>query len=158
MRECRLRSHDVATAWRLIRLEVCINALALYSSLWSFPSSLFSYPGGKGGLPGLDCCTPPFWGAASHRSNLTLMLIQNDDYDTDRSKQWYLMMKRISLMLMLILKADFYDLMVCFTKCPSSNLRNKIAGARAKVEASYRFGSTSLVGIVTEVHIQWTSL
>ena len=86
------------------------------------------------------------------------MLIQNDDYDTDRSKQWYLMMKRISLMLMLILKADFYDLMVCFTKCPSSNLRNKIAGARAKVEASYRFGSTSLVGIVTEVHIQWTSL
>ena len=70
------------------------------------------------------------------------------------------MMKRMSLMLMLILKADFYDLMVCFTKCPSpsSNLRNKIAGARAKVEASYRFGSTSLVGIVTEVHIQWTSL
>ena len=55
------------------------------------------------------------------------------------------MMKSISLMLMLILKADFYDLMVCFTKCPSSNLRNKIAGARAKVEVSYRFALTSLV-------------
>ena len=69
----------------------------------------------------------------------------------------------MSLMLMLILKADFYDLMVCFTKCPSpsSNLRNKIAGARAKVEVSYRFGPTSLVGIVilcTVLHIQCTSL
>ena len=71
------------------------------------------------------------------------------------------MMKRMSLMLMLILKADFYDLMVCFTKCPSSNLRNKIAGARAKVEVSYRFVQTSLVVIViscTVLHIQCTSL
>ena len=73
------------------------------------------------------------------------------------------MMERISLILMLILKADFYDLMVCFTKCPSpsSNLRNKITGARTKVEASYRFGPSSLVGIVIScivVHIQCTSL
>ena len=71
------------------------------------------------------------------------------------------MMKRMSLMLMLILKADFYDLMVCFTKCPSSNLRNKIAGARAKVEVSYRFVLTSLVVIVIScivVHTQCTSL
>ena len=73
------------------------------------------------------------------------------------------MMKRMSLMLMLILKADFYDLMVCFTKCPSpsSNLRNKIAGAIAKVEVSYRFVLTSLVVIVIScivVHIQCTSL
>ena len=71
------------------------------------------------------------------------------------------MMKRMSLMLMLILKADFYDLMVCFTKCPSSNLRNKITGARAKVEVSYRLGLTSLVVIIilcTVVYLQCTSL
>jgi len=72
MRECRLRSHDVATAWRLIRLEVAREA----------------FPG--------------------------LIVVPH------------------------LFEADFYDLMVCFTKCPSSNLRNKIAGARAKVEASYR--------------------
>ena len=68
------------------------------------------------------------------------------------------MMKRMSLMLMLILKADFYDLMVCFTKCPSSNLRKKIAGARAKFEVSYRLVLTSLVVIVIScivVHIQF---